>query len=330
MDIVVLDAATLDPGDNPWDEVAALGRLTVYDRTPEELIAARARGAEVVLTNKTPLTAATLARLDTLRYIAVLATGYNVVDIDAARRRGIAVSNVPEYGTDSVAQHVVALLLELCHGVGRHAHSVREGEWGRAADFCFWHAPVLELSGLTLGLVGFGRIGRRVASICGALGMNVVAYTPSMHGKPAPEGVGWCELDELFRSADVVSLHCPLTVDNEGLVDADRLRTMKPSALLVNTARGALVDEAALAAALSAGRIAGAAVDVAAREPMHEGNPLRTAPRCIVTPHMAWSSLPARRRLMAATAANVRAYQAGSPVNVVNPKGTHCVHLPRA
>jgi glycerate dehydrogenase len=329
VNIVVLDGYTLNPGDNPWDELARLGSLTVHDRTPAEKIAERAGDADIVLTNKTPLSAATLATLPRLRFIGVLATGYNVVDVTAAAERGVVVSNVPEYGTDSVAQHVFALLLELCHQVGRHDAAVKDGEWCRSPDFSFWKSAPIELAGLVMGIVGFGRIGRRVAELARAFGMEVVV---SSHGKrteragaassgtdvPGATGVPRVNLDRLADAADVVSLHCPLTADNAGFIDHGFLARMKPSAFLINTARGGLVDEAALAGALREGRVAGAAVDVVSVEPMRSDNPLLGAPNCIITPHIAWASLAARRRLMSATVANVHAFLEGHPQNVVN------------
>jgi glycerate dehydrogenase len=318
MKIVVLDGHTLNPGDNPWDEVARLGELAVYDRTPEDRIVERAADAEILLTNKTRLTADALERLPRLGFISVLATGYNVVDVAAARRRGIPVSNVPEYGTDSVAQHTFALLLELCQRVGEHDLAVEAGEWTRSPDFCFWKAPPIELAGLTLGIVGYGRIGQRVGELAHAFGMAVLAAGGTRRPVPAYRPFDWTELPELFERADAVTLHCPLTNQNERFVDRTLLRRMKRSAFLLNTARGPLIDEPALAAALRAAEIAGAAVDVVSAEPIRADNPLLTAPNCIITPHMAWGSLAARRRLMAETVRNVQAFLAGAPVNVVN------------
>jgi len=318
MKLVVLDGYTLNPGDNPWDALGRLGALTVYDRTPPSLIVARAAGADVVLTNKTPLTAETLAQLPALRFIAVLATGYNIVDVAAARVRQIAVSNVPEYGTESVAQHVFALLLELCQRVGLHDAAVHAGEWTTAPDFCFWKSPSIELAGLTMGIVGFGRIGQRVATLAQAFGMDVIAAGGSRRGQPLASQVTWADIPETFTRADVVSLHCPLTADNAGFVNRAVLRSMRPSAFLINTARGGLVDEPALAAGLDAGWLAGAAVDVVSVEPMRPDNPLLAARNCIITPHIAWASLAARRRLMATTVRNVEAFLAGQPINVVN------------
>jgi len=317
--IVVLDGDTLNPGDNPWDELAALGALEVYARSAPAEVVTRASGAEVVLTNKTLLDDATLAQLPELRFVAVLATGYNVVDVAAARARGIVVANVPEYGTDSVAQHVVALLLELAHGVGEHDAAVHAGEWQRCPDFSFWHRPPLELVGLAIGIVGFGRIGRRVGALAHALGMHVLASKRpgSTPADAPPYDVAWRTTDELFAEADVVSLHCPLTADNARFVNEALLGRMKRTAWLINTARGGLVDEAALAHALDVGRIAGAALDVVSEEPIRATNPLLRARNCILTPHLAWASLAARRRLMATSVANVRAYLAGAPINLV-------------
>ena len=318
MKIVVLDGYTLNPGDNPWDAVARFGELTVYDRTPGELIAKRCQAAQIVLTNKTRLTAEILSGLPDLRLICVLATGYNVVDLDKSAELGIPVVNVPEYGSDSVAQHAIALLLELTNRVAEYSAAVHGGEWSRSRDFTLVARPLTELSGKTIGIVGLGHIGGRVARIARALGMEVLAHNP--RHRLAPEGVPvqWLELDELFRRADVVSLHCPLNSANEGMVNSARLALMQPHALLVNTARGGLVNERDLADALNGDRIAAAAVDVAAHEPIPSDSPLLAAKNCIVTPHIAWATLSARRRLMAITAENIGAFLAGTPLNVVN------------
>jgi glycerate dehydrogenase len=318
MRIVVLDGYTLNPGDNPWDELAALGELTVYDRTAPQDVVARAAGAEIVLTNKTVLDAAALRQLPALRFIAVLATGYNVVDVAAARARGVPVANVPVYGSMDVAQHTLALLLELCHRVGDHARAVRAGAWTRSPDFCFWLAPPRTLEGQTLGIVGYGRIGRQVARLAHALGMRVLASSRLERPSGAEPPDGWRTIPDLFADSDVISLHCPLTDDNARFVDAALLARLRPGALLINTARGGLIDEPALAAALAEGRLAGAALDVLSQEPPPPDHPLLRAPNCIITPHIAWASLAARQRLMAATVANVRAFLAGKPVNVVN------------
>lgn len=318
MKLVVLDGYTLNPGDNPWDEVAAFGEFTVYDRTPRELIVERSLSADIVLTNKTPITAETLAALPDLKLVCVLATGYNVVDLEVARRLGIPVVNVPEYGSLSVAQHAIALLLELTNRVALYDAVVKRGEWSKSRDFTLMREPLTELAGKTLGIVGLGRIGARVAAVAHALGMEILAHNPRSQNAPEGMPVRWLSLDELFRRSDVVSLHCPLTGENEGMVNAARLSSMRPGALLINTARGALICEADLAKALEEGIIAGAALDVSAREPILPDNPLLTAKNCLITPHIAWATLAARSRLMAITAKNIEAFLAGSPQNVVN------------
>jgi len=318
MRIVVLDGCVLNPGDNPWDEVAKLGELTVYDRTPADDIIERARNAEIILTNKTPLSAETIGRLPRLRFISVLATGYNVVDVEAARRRNIPVSNVPVYSTSSVAQHVFAMLLELCLHVGLHDRAVHAGEWSRSADFAFWKEPLVELDGRRMGIVGFGRIGRRVGELAHAFGMDVLANDIREVDPPDYAPFAWRTVPDLFAEADVVSLHCPQTPDNLGLVNSELLRRMKPDAFFINAARGGLVVERDLADALNAGRIAGAAVDVVSTEPIRPDNPLLSAKNCLITPHIAWASLAARQRLMKTTADNVAAFITGSPINVVN------------
>jgi glycerate dehydrogenase len=318
MRIVVLDGYTVNPGDNPWTALAALGDLVVYERTPPELVLERSAGAEILLTNKTRLPADVLAALDRLRLVSVLATGYDVVDVGAARARGITVSNVPEYGTESVAQYVLALVLELCHHAGLHDAAVKAGEWTAARDFCFWKTPLIELAGMTMGIVGFGRIGRRVGEIAHALGMDILA-AGGLRRSAAAHPLSWAaDVPSLFAAADIVTLHCPLTAENAGFVNAPLLRRMKPTAFFINTARGALVHESDLAAALDAGQLAGAAVDVVSAEPIRADNPLLAARNCIITPHMAWASLAARRRLLATTVRNVEAFLAGRPLNVVN------------
>jgi len=317
--IVVLDGYTLNPGDNPWDAVEAFGSLTVYDRTPAEEVVERAMPAEIVLTNKTPLTAESLARLPNLKFVSVLATGFNVVDVRTARERDIPVSNVPEYGTDSVAQHVFATILTFCHRPALHDRLIREGEWHRSGDFCFWSGgPLVELAGKRMGIVGFGRIGRRVGELAHALGMEVAAYDVNQSAPPAYSPFQWQPIDQLFAQSDVVSLHCPQTDDNAGMVNRELLATMKPSALLVNAARGGLINEADLAEALNAERIAGASLDVLSSEPPADGNPLLRAKNCLLTPHIAWAAVEARRRLMEVTAQNVSAFLGGQPINVVN------------
>lgn len=317
MRIVVLDGHTLNPGDLSWGSLATLGELTVHERTPPAEIVARAAGAGILLTNKTPLTGETLGRLPELRYIGVLATGYNVVDTQAAAARGIPVTNVPEYGTASVVQLVFAHLLNLCNHAAEHGASVRTGAWSRSPDFCFWEHPLEELSGLTMGIVGAGRIGSAVARVAEAFGMRVlVCGRPG--GRQEVDGVSRTDLQTLFRESDVVSLHCPLTEETRGLVNRDLLGHMKPGAFLINTSRGPLVVEADLAAALNEGVIAGAGLDVLSTEPPAPDNPLLSARNCCITPHIAWATLAARRRLMQTACENVRAFLAGQRIHVVN------------
>lgn len=317
MNIVVLDGYTLNPGDLNWAGLEALGECTVYERTSGDLVVERSRQAEVLFTNKVPLGRAELNQLSRLRYIGVLATGYNVVDVAAAREQNIVVTNIPTYGTRSVAQMTFALLLELTQHVGHHAQTVRDGRWTQSKDFCYWDYPLVELEGLTLGLVGFGRIGRAVAEVALAFGMKVLAHDAFAPTAPV-SGVTMVDLETLFRQSDVVSLHCPLTADNKGLVNSARLNLMKSSAFLINTSRGPLVNEVDLAAALNAGRIAGAGLDVLAVEPPCPDNPLLTAKNCLITPHIAWATAAARRRLMDSAVGNLRAFLAGAPVNRVN------------
>ena len=313
MRIVVLDGYTANPGDLDWSAIESLAQLTVYDRTDDADIVARAQGAEILLTNKTTLSRAVIESLPQLTFIGVLATGVNVVDLEAAKARGIPVCNVPEYSTPNVAQAVFALVLELTNHTGHHDRTVHEGRWSRCADFCYWDGELVELAGLTLGLVGYGRIGAAVARVGQAFDMQILA-----HRRSGFEGGGaYTDLDTLFRKSDVVSLHCPLTPETKEMVNAPRLRQMKPTALLINTARGGLVNEADLAAALNAGTIAGAGLDVLSVEPPAATNPLLTAKNCIITPHIAWATRNARRRLLDVTAANVRAFLAGTPQNCV-------------
>lgn len=318
MRMVVLDGYTLNPGDNPWDPVRALGDLEVHDRTAEDAIVARCSGATVVLTNKTPLTAATLAQLPDLRLISVLATGYNIVDVRAAREAGITVCNVPVYGTDSVAQYVFAAIFRVLYDVAGHDRAVREGQWARSGDFSFTLMPLHELAGKTLGIVGFGRIGRRTAEIGHAFGMRVIAHSRTSHAGPDWSGFRWVDREELFAESDVVSLHCPQTESNHRFVNDSLLQRMKPSAILVNAARGTLIDEPALAAALHGGKLRAAVLDVVSAEPIRPDNPLLGAPRCHLTPHLAWATVEARQRMMQTTAENISAWQSGSPVHVVS------------
>jgi len=315
MKIVVLDGYTLNPGDLDWGVFREMGEFEVYDRTPRELVIERAKGAEILLTNKTPLPAETLSRLPQVRYIGVLATGYNVVDVAYANERGIVVTNVPAYGTHTVAQFTFALLLELCSRVQLHDTAVHAGEWTRSPDFCFTKAPLVELYGKTLGIIGFGSIGRQVARIGQAFGMRVATVD---RGKRYAEQPEYLELSEIFRQADVISVHCPLTPETEGLICKKTLERMKPSAFLINTSRGGLVVERDLADALNEGRIAGAGLDVLSTEPPAADNPLLTARNCIITPHIAWATKEARERLMNIAADNLRAFLEGRPQNTVS------------
>ena len=317
MKIVVLDGYTLNPGDLSWQELEALGECCVHEYTPLEETLARAAGAEIVLTNKTLLDQEKIDALPQMKYIGVLATGYNVVDVEAARTRNIPVTNIPTYGTPAVAQMAMAHVLELAQHVAHHAQTVRDGRWAKCRDFCYWDYPLVELHELTIGIVGYGRIGRATAKIARAFGMKVLACDVMVKPEDHPDAE-FVTVDELFRRSDVVSLHCPLTADNEKLVNAERLRLMKPTAFLVNTSRGPLVDEVALAEALNSGAIAGAGVDVLAVEPPRPDNPLLTAKNCHVTPHIAWATRAARAHLMDTAVANVRAFLDGRPQNVVN------------
>ena len=314
--IVVLDGFTANPGDLDWAAIEAVGDCTIYDRTKPGEVISRAADADILLTNKTVLSREAIAALGGLRCVCVLATGFNVVDVVAARERGIPVCNVPEYGTPNVAQAVFSLLLELTNHTGHHADTVRAGRWTSCADWCYWDGELVELSGLTLGLVGFGRIARAVAGIGRAFGMRVLAHRRSP--PTADEGVTFVDLATLLSESDVVSLHCPLTPETHEIIQARTLAAMKPTAFLINTARGQLVREADLAAALERGVIAGAGLDVLSVEPPPVTNPLLRAPRCIVTPHIAWATRNARRRLLEVTAANLRAFLAGRPQHVVN------------
>lgn len=317
MNIVVLDGYTLNPGDLSWDSLRSLGPCAIHDRSTPAEVLERAAGAEAIITNKAPLGRDMFAALPHLRYVGVTATGYNIVDVEAARERRVTVTNVPAYGTRSVAQHTFALLLELTQHVGRHARSVREGGWARSPDWSYWETPLVELEGLTLGLVGYGRIGQAVARLGEAFGMKVIAAVGG-RSRP-PHNVPVVDLDYLFRTSDVVSLHCPLTPETRHLVNSARLALMKPTAFLLNTSRGPLVDEAALADALNGERLAGAGLDVLAQEPPPADHPLFNARNCLITPHLAWATKAARTRLLDVAVENLRAFQAGKPVNVVNP-----------
>jgi glycerate dehydrogenase len=317
MKIVVLDGATLNPGDNPWDDVAQLGEFVCHDRTAVDQIIERSLDADVLLTNKTPLSAETLAQLPQLKFVGVLATGYNIVDVKAARARGVAVANVPIYGTDAVAEYVFALLLNFLRQPQLHSDLVHQGEWNRVNEWSFWRRPLAEVAGRTIGIVGFGRIGRRVGELAAAFKMKVLV-NDVFQGNPPSYPVAWRSIPELFAEADVVTLHCNLTPENTGLINRALLQSMKRSAYLINTSRGPLVRDADLAEALHAGWIAGAALDVVTVEPIPADNPLRQAPNLTLTPHIAWAAVEARRRLTKVAAENIAAFQAGQPINLVN------------
>lgn len=315
MKIVILDGYTENPGDLSWEGFEALGELTVYDRTPEDLVAGRIGDAQIVLTNKTPVSRKVMEACPEIRYIGLLATGYNVVDVAAAGERGIAVTNIPTYGTEAVSQFVFALMLELCHHVGAHGAAVAQGEWERCEDFCFWHYPLIELSGKTLGLVGCGRIGRAVAKIGRAFGMEVIGCDKF----PSPCGdLEYVSLDEVFARSDFISLHCPLFEDTKEMINEAAIGKMKDGVYLINTSRGGLIDEKALRGALDSGKIAGAGLDVVSTEPVRGDNPLLGARNCLITPHIAWAARSSRERLMNIAVENLKGFLEGKPVNLVN------------
>lgn len=317
MKIVILDGSALNPGDLSWHCLDQFGTVTYYDRTATEAdTITRIGSSDIVLVNKTPITEAVLDACPGIRLICVLATGYNVVDCDAAARRGIPVCNVPGYSTDAVAQFTFALLLELCHQVGQHNHAVHSGKWSRCPNFCFWETPQMELAGKTLGIIGYGSIGRAVGRIASAFGMQVIAYSRTRYSNAQAEYV---EFDELLERSDVISLHCPLFPETREIINAEALTKMKDGAILINTARGPLINEEAVADALRSGKLRGVAVDVAATEPISPKNPLLTAPNCIITPHIAWAPVETRQRLLDCTVRSIEGFLKGCPVNVVNP-----------
>ena len=320
MKIVVLDGYTLNPGDLSWEAVEAMGELIVHERTAfnQEMIIKTIEDADAVLTNKTPLSKAVIESVPNLKYIGVLATGYNVIDVAAAKQAGIVVSNVPIYGTQAVGQFTMALLLELCHHVGDHNAAVKNGDWTKSKDFCFWNSPLIELSGKTLGIIGFGRIGQATAKMAQAFGLRILAYNRSQDLRLESETLKYVELDELLEKSDFVSLHCPLTTETEGLINSDSISKMKDGAFLINTSRGGLIVEEDLKKALNSGKLAGAAVDVVSKEPIDADNPLLKAQNCIITPHIAWASKEARARLMQTTVENLKAFVKGKPINKVN------------
>jgi glycerate dehydrogenase len=318
MKIVILDGHAINPGDLSWDALRSLGSLEVFDRTPESLIVPRAREAEALLTTRVPLSAQTVIQLKQLRYLGAIFTGYDEIDLKAARKLNLIVTNVPTYATASVAQLVFALLLELCHHVALHNAATHAGEWSRCPDFSFWKTPLIELQDKTMGIVGFGRIGRHVAEIAVAMGMRVIAANAHRSDAPNWPGFRWCDFDELMSAADVVSLHCPLLPQTRGMINTASLSRMKSGSFLINTSRGPLVVEQDLADALNQGRLAGAAVDVLSDEPPSFNNPLLHSENCIVTPHIAWATKEARTRLIELAATNLRAFLDGHPINVVN------------
>ena len=321
MKIVVLDGYTENPGDLSWGELEKLGQLTVYDRTAygeSPLIAQRIGDAEVIVTNKTPISQQTLEQCPNLKLIAVLATGYNVIDCAAARKKGISVVNVPTYGTASVSQYSIALLLEICHHIGHHDQSVHAGNWANNADWCYWDYPLIELEGKTMGIIGFGRIGQAEGRIARALGMRVLAY--DLYPSDSGRAIGaYVDLDTLYRQSDVISLHCNLTPENTRMINKDSIVKMKDGVILINNARGQLIDEQDVADALNSGKLAAAGLDVVYTEPIREDNPLLKAKNCIITPHISWAPKESRQRIMDVTAENIRAFLAGRPQNVVNP-----------
>jgi len=318
MNIVVLDGYVLNPGDLSWSEMERMGKLAVYDRTPVEQIYERAKDAAIVLTNKTPISAQLINQIPSLKYIGVLATGYNVVDIEAARQKGVLVTNVPGYGTKSVVQLTFALLLELCLHVQLHSDAVMKGKWARAADWCFWDYPLIELAGKTLGIIGFGAIGQQVADVATAFDMTVIASSRTKTDQSHRKNFKWTSLEELLPSSDVISIHAPLTTETRGLINKESLSKMKSTAFLLNTSRGPIIIDQDLADALNQNVIAGAGIDVLSVEPPPEGNPLFKAKNCLITPHIAWATKEARTRLMNSVVNNVSAFISGKPINVVN------------
>ena len=320
MKIVVLDGAVENPGDLSWEELGKLGELMVYERTSmtdEAEIARRIGGASVVITNKTPITRGVLERCPSVRYISVLATGYNVIDCAAAREKGIPVSNVPAYGTDVVGQFAIALLLEICHHIGAHSEAVRQGRWEHSTDWCFWDYPLMELAGKTMGIIGFGRIGQKTGTIAKALGMEVLAYSP--HESESGRAIAqYTDLDTLLAKSDVISLHCPLFPETRGIINRETIAKMKDGVIILNNSRGPLIAEQDLADALNSGKVYAAGLDVVGEEPIRGDNPLLRAKNCIITPHISWASRESRQRILDCTVKNVKAFQAGAPIHVVN------------
>lgn len=318
MKIVVLDGYTLNPGDISWEGMEAFGDVTVYDRTKAEEVVERIGDAEVVYTNKTPITKDTLDACPNVKFIGVLATGYNIVDIAAAKEKGIPVSNIPTYGTAAVSQYAIALLLELCHHIGEHSDAVKAGEWTSNPDWCFWKYPLVELDGKTMGIIGFGRIGQDTGKIAQALGMKVLAYDAFKRPELESETCHYVDLDTLLKESDVISLHCPLFPDTEGIINKDTIAKMKDGVMIINDSRGPLIVEKDLREALDSGKVAGAAVDVVSTEPIEMDNPLIGAKNVIITPHIAWAPKESRQRLMNIAVDNLKCYVENKPQNVVN------------
>lgn len=318
MKIVVLDGYALNPGDLNWDGLMQMGELVVYDRTPYDKTVERCTGAEVVLTNKAPVRKGDMENLPGLKYIGVLATGFNIIDVETARKKNITVSNIPVYGTASVMQLTFALLLELCHHVQRHSDSVMSGKWSQSPDFSFRDFPLIELAGKTMGIIGFGHIGEQVADVAAAFGMNILGSKRHPTDQTHRKNFSWATVTELLEKSDVVSIHCPLSPETEGLINGESLQRMKKTAFLINTSRGPIIVEKDLADALNQGTIAGAALDVLSTEPPPADNPLFKAKNCIITPHIAWATKEARTRLMDMAVSNLKAFKEGRPVNVVN------------
>jgi glycerate dehydrogenase len=318
MKIVILDGYALNPGDLSWEGLQSLGSLTVYDRTPPELLLERAEGADVLFSNKTPIGGDAINQLPDLKYIGVLATGYNVIDVDAAKSKGIIVTNAPGYGTTSVVQMTFALLLELAQRVQRHSDTVMQGKWASSADWCYWDYPLVELAGKTIGIIGFGNIGQKVGDVATAFGMNIIGNSRTETDQSHRSNFIWADIPELLEQADVVSIHCPLFPETKGLINKENLSRMKNSAFLINTSRGPIVVDQDLADALNHDVIAGAGIDVLSVEPPSADNPLFKAKNCLITPHIAWATKEARLRLMDIVVNNLAAYLNGAPVNVVN------------
>lgn len=316
MKTVILDGYTENPGDLSWNALREFGELTVYDRTPEELIVQRISDAEIVITNKIPITAGTIDQCPDIRMIAVLATGYNIVDTAYAAEKGITVSNVPAYGTASVGQFAIAMLLEICHHIGHHNETVHNGKWQNSADWCYWDYPLIELDRKTIGIIGFGRIGRTTGRIARALGMNVLAF--DRHPDDAGSEIArYTDLDELLKESDVIALHCPLFPETAGMINRETISKMKDGVILLNNSRGGLINEQDLAEALCSGKVAAAGLDVVSAEPIREDNPLLKAPNCLITPHISWAAKECRQRILDTTVQNIRAFLNGSPINTV-------------